>query len=84
MAEATVFGFVGVISAKELTTKHYCIEFAAMMFVVVIVGRFAAVYTSYYIFSCCKGYPLNKLGFNQLTFIAYAALIRGAIAFGLS
>ena len=84
MAEATVFGFVGIISAKELTSKYYCIEFAALMFVVVIVGRFAAVYTSYFVFSCCKGSPENRLSFKQLTFIAYAALIRGAIAFGLS
>jgi len=38
---------------------------------------------SYYMFSCCKGSPSNKLNFREISFVSYAALIRGAIAFGL-
>lgn len=53
------------------------------MFFIVIFGRFFAVYLSYALFMCCKGKEENKLSFPQLTFISYAALIRGAIAFGL-
>jgi len=34
-------------------------------------------------FACCKGSPTNKLNFREISFVTYAALIRGAIAFGL-
>lgn len=84
MAEATVFAFVGVISAREMTEKQYCWQFAAAEFFVVILGRGLAIFISYGLFTCCKGNPENKLNCSQLTFITYAALIRGAIAFGLS
>ena len=53
-------------------------------FFVVIIGRFLAVFISYYLFACCKSSEGDKLTVNQVAFIAYAALIRGAIAFGLS
>lgn len=51
------------------------------MFIIVI-GRFLAVYISYYIFFCKKSETVS-LSFRELSFIAYAAVIRGAIAFGL-
>jgi len=35
-------------------------------------------------FECCKGDQKNKLSFKELSFLTYAALIRGAIAFGLT
>jgi NhaP-type Na+/H+ or K+/H+ antiporter len=38
---------------------------------------------AYYMFACIKGSEKNKLSFRELTFISYAALIRGSIAFGL-
>jgi len=34
-------------------------------------------------FECVKGDGSNKLTFNEISFLTYAALIRGAIAFGL-
>ena len=34
-------------------------------------------------FSCCSKDKNDKLSLNELLFISYAALIRGAIAFGL-
>ena len=48
-----------------------------------IVGRYAAITLSYYIFECAKGDKTNKLSFREISFLTYAALIRGAIAFGL-
>ena len=52
-------------------------------FCIVIVGRYAAISLSYYIFECAKGDKSNKLSFREISFLTYAALIRGAIAFGL-
>ena len=46
-------------------------------------GRYAAITLSYYIFECAKGDKTNKLSFREISFLTYAALIRGAIAFGL-
>ena len=34
-------------------------------------------------FECFKGDKSNKLNFREISFLTYAALIRGAIAFGL-
>ena len=48
-----------------------------------IVGRYAAITLSYYIFECAKGDKTNKLNFREISFLTYAALIRGEIAFGL-
>jgi NADH:ubiquinone oxidoreductase subunit 5 (subunit L)/multisubunit Na+/H+ antiporter MnhA subunit len=53
-------------------------------FIVVVVGRFTAIFISYYFFEFFFGDPKNKLSPAQITFVVYAALIRGAIAFGLS
>lgn len=52
------------------------------MFFIVIIGRFGAVFISYGIFSCCTKID-DKLSIRQLSFVSYAALIRGAIAMGL-
>jgi hypothetical protein len=53
------------------------------MIVIIVIGRYLAVYISYYVFECLPGSQKNKLNFSQITFIAFAALIRGSIAFGL-
>ena len=58
-------------------------KFILAELIIVVIGRFAAVYISYYLFACCPGKKFNKLNFRQLSFLAYAALIRGSIAFGL-
>lgn len=57
--------------------------FIVAEFFIVIIGRFVAIVVSYYMFSCCKGSPSNKLSFREVSFLSYAAFIRGAIAFGL-
>jgi NhaP-type Na+/H+ or K+/H+ antiporter len=53
------------------------------MLIIIIIGRGAAVFISYYAFACFPGNPQNKMTVNQLCFLVYAALIRGSIAFGL-
>lgn len=52
-------------------------------FFIIIIGRTLAILISYYMFSCCSKEENDKLSLNELLFISYAALIRGAIAFGL-
>ena len=83
MAEATVFGYVGIVSAQ---TMHYSPTSWLLilgMFFIVIIGRFSAVFISYGLFSLCSKNESNKLSLRQLSFVSYAALIRGAIAMGL-
>ena len=83
IAEAVVFGYVGITAAWEWENKERDLVFVVIGFFVVIVGRFGAIYVTYFMFSCCPGDKENLLTFPQLTFCSYAALIRGAIAFGL-
>ena len=83
MAEAAVFSFIGVSVPYYMDLVPYCVPFVIAEFFIVIIGRYVAIYISYYIFSCFPGDPENNLRFPQVTFISWAALIRGAIAFGL-
>ncbi len=59
-----------------------CWPFVLCEMFIIVIGRFLAVYISYYIFFCKKSETV-RLSFRELSFIAYAAVIRGAIAFGL-
>jgi len=83
IAEGTVFIYLGISSIFYLFFKPISWSFIGAMIIIIIVGRYLAVYVSYYIFECLPGSPKNKLSFSQITFIAFAALIRGSIAFGL-
>jgi len=58
-------------------------QFIVAEFFIVIIGRYTAICASYYMFSCCKGSPSNNLSLREISFLTYAAFIRGAIAFGL-
>jgi NhaP-type Na+/H+ or K+/H+ antiporter len=53
MAEATVFGYVGIVSAQTLRHAPFSWQFVLAMFFIVIIGRFGAVFISYGIFWCC-------------------------------
>ena len=81
-AEAFVFSFIG-LSVMYYSDYPYSWQFIVAEFFIVVVGRYLAISLSYYMFSCCKGSDSNKLSFKEITFLTYAALIRGAIAFGL-
>ena len=52
-----------------------------MQFTIIFVGRIVAVFSTFYLFRlCCATRTIN---FNELCFITYAGVIRGAIAFAL-
>lgn len=80
--EAIVFSLIG-LSSMFYKNYPYSWQFIVAEFFIVIIGRYAAISLSYYMFECVKGDPSNKLNFREITFLTYAALIRGAIAFGL-
>jgi len=65
------------------THYKFCWKFILAEFFIIIIGRYGACITSYYMFNCIKGSPSNNLNFREISFITWAALIRGAIAFGL-
>jgi NhaP-type Na+/H+ or K+/H+ antiporter len=81
-AEAIVFVIVG-LSITFYLQRERCWPFVLAQFFIIIIGRFMAIILSYYMFSCCSKDENEKLSFRELLFISYAALIRGAIAFGL-
>lgn len=61
----------------------WCWQFIVAEFFIIIIGRYCAICLAYYMFKCCKGSPENYLSINEISFLAYAAFIRGCIAFGL-
>ena len=65
------------------TTYPFSWQLIIYMFFVVVIGRYAGICLSYYMFECIKGDKSNKLSFREISFATYAAFIRGAIAFGL-
>lgn len=81
-AEAFVFSFIG-LSVMYYSTYPYSWKLIVGEFFIVVIGRFSAIVASYYMFECFKGDKSNYLTLNEISFLTYAALIRGAIAFGL-
>lgn len=81
-AESFVFSFIG-LSLMFYTDYPYSWQFICAEFFIIIIGRYAAICLSYYMFACFKGDQSNKLSFREITFLSYAAFIRGCIAFGL-
>jgi sodium/hydrogen exchanger-like protein 6/7 len=81
-AEAFVFSFIG-LSVMYYKSYPYSWKFIIAEFFIVIVGRLLAIILAFYMFECFKGNRANKLSLKEQTFLAYAAMIRGAIAFGL-
>jgi NhaP-type Na+/H+ or K+/H+ antiporter len=80
--EAIVFSLIG-LSSMYYKNYPFSWQFIVAEFFIVIIGRFTAITASYYMFECVKGDKSNKLNFREVSFLTYAALIRGAIAFGL-
>jgi len=86
-AESFVFAYIGLCtftytkSEKGPTAYPWSISFICIMTAIIIVGRFIAVWTAHGIFkACCK---MKDVDVNELLFITYGGMIRGAIAFGL-
>ena len=74
--------FVGITLTFYLNIER-CWKFVIFEFFIIVIGRTLAILISYYMFSCCSKDKNDQLSLNELLFISYAALIRGAIAFGL-
>ena len=77
-----VFVFVG-LSVTYYLREEISWTFIIAEFFIIIIGRFMAIFISYNLFRCCTKDENEKLSVRELIFISYAALIRGAIAFGL-
>lgn len=81
-AEAVVFSYIG-LSLMSYKDYPWCWQFILFEFFIIITGRLVAIHLSYYMFNFFKGDQWNYLSCNEITFLAYAAFIRGVIAFGL-
>lgn len=83
-AECFVFSFIGLSLMYYIEEGYpWCWQFIVAEFFIIIIGRYVSICAAYYMFNCCKGSPENNLSINEITFLAYAAFIRGCIAFGL-
>lgn len=49
--------------------------------VIIVFGRVIAVFSTFYLFRLC--FKKKTINFNELCFITYGGMIRGAIAFAL-
>ena len=81
-AEAFVFSFIG-LSVMYYSEYPFSWQLILAEFFIIVIGRYSGICLSYYMFNCFKGDEENYLNFNEITFLTYAAFIRGAIAFGL-
>jgi len=80
MAEAGVYCYVGIALYSQMSS-WWSYSFVFIMFFIIIIGRIIAVFSVFYSSRlCCKRKTIN---FNELCFITYAGMIRGAIAFAL-
>lgn len=86
-AESFVFAYMGLCTFTYTKSEHkvgeypWSISFIAIMTAIIIVGRCIAVWTAHGLFkACCK---MKDIDINELLFITYGGMIRGAIAFGL-
>ena len=80
LSEAGVYSYVGIALYSQIPT-WWSFTFIAIMFAIIVIGRILAVFSTFYASRlCCKRRTIN---FNELCFITYGGMIRGAIAFAL-
>ncbi len=80
LAEAGVYSYVGIALYSTIPT-WWSFTFIAVIFMVIIVGRILAVFSTFYVASfCCRKKTIN---YRELWFITYAGMIKGAVAFAL-
>jgi hypothetical protein len=81
-AESVVFAYIGLCTftyASDIYGRS--ISFIGIMFAIIIVGRLISVFTVHFLFSLCMKKDVSH---NELVFISYGGMIKGAIAFGLA
>ena len=80
LAEAAVYSYVGLSLYSTIPT-WWSWSFVFIQLAIIFGGRIFGVITTFYTFRlCCKK---KTIKFNELLFITYAGMIRGAIAFAL-
>lgn len=80
VAEAGVYSYVGIALYAAIAT-WWSTSFILAQTAIIIVGRLIAIFFSFYAFRLC--FRKKTINFNELCFISYAGMIRGAIAFAL-
>jgi len=78
--EAAVYTYVGLALYSQVS-NWWSWTFIGAQLVIIIVGRITAVIFTFYMFSIC--FRKKTIKFQELMFITYAGMIRGAIAFAL-
>ena len=84
LAECFVFSYLG-LTFFSYKTFDWSTELIMVEFVIILIGRALGTFGLVSLLKCC-GYEKNnprRITWKELTFIWYAGLIRGAIAFGL-
>lgn len=79
-AEAAVYAYIG-IGLYSLIPTWWSFSFSSIMFVMIVIGRVLLVVGVFLLFSCC--FKKKTIALNELFFISYGGMIRGAIAFAL-
>lgn len=79
-AEAAVYAYIG-IGLYSLIPTWWSFSFSAIMFVMIVLGRIALVVGVFTMFRLC--FRKKTIALNELFFISYGGMIRGAIAFAL-
>jgi NhaP-type Na+/H+ or K+/H+ antiporter len=79
-AEAAVYSYVGIALYSMIPT-WWSFEFIGLFFGIIVVFRIIAIFGVFYTGRlCCRRKTINC---RELSFITYAGMIRGAIAFAL-
>ena len=80
MAEAAVYAYVGLALYSTIPT-WWSFSFIFLQLAIIFGGRIIGVISTFY---CCRlCFKRKTIKFNELLFITYAGMIRGAIAFAL-
>lgn len=79
-AEAAVYSYIGIALVSWIPT-WWSFSFIFAEFFLIVIGRIIAVYSTFFLFRLC--FKSRTLNTKELTFITYAGMIRGAIAFAL-
>ena len=80
VAEAAVYSYVGLALYSTIPT-WWSWSFIFVQLAIIFGGRIIGVLSTFYMCRCC--FKKKTIKFNELLFITYAGMIRGAIAFAL-
>ena len=80
-SEALIFSYIG-LGIFSCPKQDWSISFICIELVLIIVARLLSVLIVQYSFLLCGG--KKSLKFKECVFLAYAGMIRGAIALGLA